>query len=781
MERIFPFFWVTGKKADFKAEIAAMAQCGIKSFCVESRIHPDFCGDGWWRDFDEILRYAEEFDMTVWVLDDKRYPTGYCNYKVEENPHLRQWHLVADHYDFISDGFTVQLQLSTDEEDVLLGAFAIPYLNGSLQFCDAIDITNNKQGRWLICDLPKGEYRYVRIYQSRRGSEYDTPFIDMLSPDSVDLLINEVYEKFYQRYAPLFGKRIVGFFSDEPRVGSGYTQLPLVKNTPREHTMGIVGAAYPYSKRVIELMQEKIPTLSMRDLLGIWYDTDNAAVVRCAFMDAVTREYAKHFSGRIGAWCKAHGVSYAGHIIEDMNAHTATWRSVGHYFRSQQGQDLAGVDVVLHQTKAYSINRNTIGKTFGGMVSPTFYLHTLPMLAVSEAWLDSKKRGSLCELFGAYGWGESMREMKWMLDSMLASGIDHFIPHAFCAELDNDDCPPHFYEGGKNPLYLPFVSLIGYMQRILQLTQNKFKPKVGVLYHAEAEWSGQYFTMADGVCRKLHERQIPFIIVPQDKLAQANLELLIVPDCEYLPSWAQENLQKAQASGTQIIYDKEADYFALAGKYQGVCKTDGTASGLFILDGENPMFFQTGEAKPIQIRVDTDKPLCLYDPMNEIYQPVDSTFILHLQQGETRILLQQTAEKREYSHTCPHPTTFTLSKKQDGKLTIVQENASVGSVNKLLPDYSGEIVYECKICLEEGEYEWDFNAIGGCLKLTIDGNDLGFRFVAPAKYRVQLGAGEHTIAYHFLNTLGNEKFDTLSVYKEMEAFGLLQLPTVKKA
>ena len=151
MERIFPFFWVTGKKADFKAEIAAMAQCGIKSFCVESRIHPDFCGDGWWQDFDEILRYAEEFDMTVWILDDKRYPTGYCNFKVEEHPHLRQWHLVADHYDFISDGFTVQLQLSTDEEDILLGAFAIPYANASLQFEQAIDIMNNKQGRWLIC------------------------------------------------------------------------------------------------------------------------------------------------------------------------------------------------------------------------------------------------------------------------------------------------------------------------------------------------------------------------------------------------------------------------------------------------------------------------------------------------------------------------------------------------------------------------------------------------------------------------------------------------------
>ncbi len=781
MERIFPFFWVTGKKADFKAEIAAVAKCGIKSICVESRIHPDFCGDGWWEDFDEILRYAEEYDMTVWILDDKSYPTGSCAGKVALHPQLRQWHLVADHYDFISDGFTVQLQLSFDEEDVLLGAFAIPYSGGALRFDRVFEITDKRQGNWLICDLPKGEYRYVRIYQSRRGDERETPFIDMLNPASVDLLIDEVYEKFYARYAHLFGKRIVGFFSDEPRVGSGYTQLPLVKNTPREHTLGLVGAAYPYSKEVIRLMKEKIPTLSVRDLLGIWYETDNCALVRCAFMDAVTNEYARCFSSRIGAWCKDHGVYYAGHIIEDSNAHTATCRSVGHYFRSQKGQDLAGVDIVLHQMKAYSTDRATIAKTFGGRTNPTFYLHTLPALAVSDAWLDSHKRGSVCELFGAFGWGESMREMKWMLDVMLVSGIDHFIPHAFCAELDNQDCPPHFYEGGKNPLYLPFAALMAYTQRVLQLVQYKNKPKVGVLYHAEAEWSGQPFTTIDGVCRKLNERQIPFIIVPQDKLAQAKLDVLILPKHTYLPVWAQEALAVAKKNGTRIVHEEKTSYRALARKYQGVCKTDGKPSGLRILDSVNPMFFQTGETQKTQIYVNSEKPLCLYDPMNDIYEPVTSPFTLKLARGETRILLAKKAEKIDYSHTCPHPTTFKLFKKEQEKLVCINEKAGVGSVNALFPDYSGEIVYEYTIRLDEGDYEWSFPAIGGCMKLTVDEQDFGFRFVAPAKYRVKLGAGEHTVRYHFYNTLAGEKHDTLSVYKEMEAFGLLLLPTVKKA
>ena len=151
-----------------------------------------------------------------------------------------------------------------------------------------------------------------------------------------------------------------------------------------------------------------------------------------------------------------------------------------------------------------------------------------------------------------------------------------------------------------------------------------------------------------------------------------------------------------------------------------------------------------------------------------------------MRRGETRILLTKTAEKVNYSHTCPHPTTFTLWKKVGENFEKLGESVGVGCMNTTLPDYSGELVYECKLFLEEGDYEWMFDAIGGCLHMSVDGKDLGYRLVAPAKYRVRLDAGEHTVCYRFHNTLANEKRDILSPYKEIEAFGLLHLPIVKK-
>lgn len=50
--------------------------CGIRAVCLESRPHPDFVGEGWWKDLDIIMEEARNRQMRVWVLDDSHFPTG---------------------------------------------------------------------------------------------------------------------------------------------------------------------------------------------------------------------------------------------------------------------------------------------------------------------------------------------------------------------------------------------------------------------------------------------------------------------------------------------------------------------------------------------------------------------------------------------------------------------------------------------------------------------------------------------------------------------------------
>lgn len=71
----------------------------------------------------------------------------------------------------------------------------------------------------------------------------------------------------------------------------------------------------------------------------LWYAHDElTAEIRLAYMDAVTFLWKENFSYPLGDWCRAHGVQYIGHLIEDMNAHARLGCSAGHYFRGLDGR-----------------------------------------------------------------------------------------------------------------------------------------------------------------------------------------------------------------------------------------------------------------------------------------------------------------------------------------------------------------------------------------------------------------------------------------------------------
>ncbi len=98
---LLPFYWQHGTHRDrIPAQVQRIWESGCRALCVESRPHPDFCGPDWWADMDIILAECEKRDMKVWVLDDKRFPTGYANGLIgKKYPHLRQWNLAERHVD----------------------------------------------------------------------------------------------------------------------------------------------------------------------------------------------------------------------------------------------------------------------------------------------------------------------------------------------------------------------------------------------------------------------------------------------------------------------------------------------------------------------------------------------------------------------------------------------------------------------------------------------------------------------------------------------------------
>lgn len=564
---ISPFFWQHGEdEGKLREYMKVIHDCSIGAVCVESRPHPDFCGEKWWQDMDIILEEARKYDMKIWILDDSHFPTGYANGALENAPEelCRQGicytsKVISGKDKEVSMSIVPFLKKKNDSislmdmggrngkrqfsADILLSVTAISMCDDTL-----IDLTNHVQDNILTWRVPKGKWKIAFCKLSRNCGAHRN-YINMMKPESCRILIDEVYEKHYEHYGEEFGKHIAGFFSDEPELGNGALYSNQTLGTKQD---------LPWSDTLIPHLEKKLGENWKNELGFLWendFDPYHTAKVRFAYMDAVTIQVRIAFSEQIGDWCRAHKVEYIGHVVEDNNNHGRTGGSLGHYFRGLWGQDMAGIDDI------------------GGQVMPQgedgphkfmhyiqrdgeFYHFILGRLGTSLAALDEKKKGrTMCEIFGNYGWQEGLRLERYLADHFMVNGVNRFVPHAFSAkDFPDPDCPPHFYANGHNPQYRHFKSLMKYMNRVCELIDGgKHIAPVALLYHAEAEWTGKAMLMQKPA-RVLTESQINFDIVPSEHVGEKPYQAIIIPYAQFISVQLADRLQALSREGSKIVF-----------------------------------------------------------------------------------------------------------------------------------------------------------------------------------------------------------------------------------
>ena len=595
---ILPFFWQHGESESVLREyMGAIQGCGIGAVCVECRPHPDFCGEQWWHDMDIILDEARTRGMKVWILDDAHFPTGQANGAMEDAPaELCKQYLFYNVCDVAGPTPGVQLDAAAYAHRMRspFPAPAGPHAGPVRQFdddrlvavvaaraegkgIDAATLTNltdllDGDGR-LNWDVPEGFWRIFVLYLTRNGMGA-TNYINMVSFPSCKKQLEAVYEPHYAHYAADFGKTIAGFFSDEPPLGniSGGFENWIGNPVPLS-----------WSDEVESALRERLGEDYLTKLPAIWYPSfadGETARLRYIYMDVITRLVERDFSLQIGDWCAQHGVKYIGHTIEDNNQHARMGQSFGHQFRGLAGQHMAGIDDIGNQVLLAGEHDFRCGSFSWGSATPEqdgeFYHFVLGKLASSHAHLDPRKQGdSMCELFGAYGWGEGTRLQKYLTDHLLVRGINHFVPHAFSPkEFPDSDCPPHYYAHGYNPLYRPFGVLMRYMNRLSHLLSGG-KPviPVGLLYHAEAEWAGREegYMLMQKPARALLEQQIDYEILWSDLFAETErfgtvfdgrtltvngqrFRALVVPYTKYVTAEFAAFVRRANAGGFPVLF-----------------------------------------------------------------------------------------------------------------------------------------------------------------------------------------------------------------------------------
>lgn len=585
---ILPFLWMKGDaEAAVRLEIRKIRECGITEFCVEARPHPDFCGEGWWHDLAFVLDEAKRNGMKIWILDDARFPTGYANGIITRKyPQHSKQYLKKATFDvcgpmpgasFDTKRLLNIVDFDSPMESMMMSGLLKPELpkddavfavvatkvERSGKLSGALSLNSCIRDGVLYWNVPPGMWKVHVIVLTRNGGGRKG-YLNWLDPVSAKLQLEAVYEPHYEHLGEEFGKTILGFFSDEPEIGNtfGYNF---------NEDIGKEDMPLPYSAVLQERLKKSLGAEWKECLPALWHafeDESVTAKARYGYMDAVTRLVSENFTQTIGQWCHARGVQYIGHVIEDNNQDCRLGCGMGHYFRALSGQHMSGIDNIGNQVVFGGENGRRNGMTNG---DGEFYHYALGKLGSSLGHIDPKKQGrTVCEIFGAYGWGEGTRLMKWLTDHFLVRGVNVFVPHAFSPkEFPDADCPPHFYARGNNPLYRPFGLLMRYMNRMCHvLSGGIHRCSAAILYHAEAKWMGGGMYVQKPA-RELAENQIDFDFLPADTWSKENpyqagmkggvltvngeqYNCLVIPQADVLPYDAAVFAVKAVKTGFPV-------------------------------------------------------------------------------------------------------------------------------------------------------------------------------------------------------------------------------------
>lgn len=751
---IFPFLWIKGEnKERVLTEIEKIQEAGIDEFVVESRTHPHFLEDAWWQDFHFILETAKRKGMRVWLLDDAHFPTGYANGAVAEHPELQKKYLNYNVLDVFSEGYlsTINLNLlkkprrkwydtkkpkSYDEaieKNRILAVTAFPLVEGAMLSNQPINLLDYAQEEYLNFQFPKGNWRVFVVYETtENGGQKD--YINMLDKASVRLLIETVYQPHFDHFEEYFGETFRGFFSDEPGFGNA-------TGFAKDEIIGQKDMALPWSTTLSEQMQESGEKAQYLPLL--WADTMEGfeKVVRLKYMNHITQLYSQNFSQQLGEWCRNRQVLYIGHIIEDNNMHARLGTGAGHYFRAMQGQDMAGIDVISGQV---TIGGDETFRTNSSKNDGVFYQYCLPKLADSAALLDGEKDGrAFCELYGAYGWQLSIRNMKWILDSLLVRGINHFVPHAFSMDDFPDlDSPPHFYAQGNNPQYPLFKKLMHYAHRMSHLLNGgRLNTRIGILYHCEFEWLGNYQKMQE-ISKEFSQKQIDFLYISTDWLEKAKItpegfeingqlfEKLVIPATDYIPEALATFVKKVTPE--QVIFVDRLPKGVVADQVEAVDFNQATCCSLTDLTQQLATYRMiAGDQQKIAVRhyqkeqqevllfhnealnesltvvpeISTDNYVYRYDGLTDCYTRIDSAEVeqeIAINPYELLVLIISEEEIRSQEPTTldgamkgtfKEAWQITLLDKGTPVATYTEKSPILAPVSEKYPHFSGSITY----------------------------------------------------------------------------------------
>ena len=354
--------------------MADLAGQKVKQVFVHPRpgLMTPYLSDDWFKLWYVALREAEKLDMNVWIYDENSYPSGFAGGLVPEAMPESRGQGVAIRESKTApklDETVLAVYRMTDE--------SFENVTGQLRAGETLGA-----GRYLIASIrlaPTGGWFGGKWY------------VDLLKPGVTEKFIEITMERYRREIGDQFGKRVPGWFTDEPHLAPA--------------------GGFHWSDHLPELFQQRWGYDLVDHLPSLVRPIGDWKRVRHNYYNLLLEQFIERWAKPCYEYCEKHDLDFTGHYWEH------GWPGAGH-----GGDNMAmyawhqrpAIDTLMNQ---YS---EDVHAQFGNVRS---------VKELSSVANQLGRERTLCEAYGAGGWDLRFEDMKRIGDWLYVLGVNTLNEH----------------------------------------------------------------------------------------------------------------------------------------------------------------------------------------------------------------------------------------------------------------------------------------------------------------------------------------------------------------